>query len=168
MYLFDAFARGLHHVGGAHALRVGRAEREHFVEQFLTQGEFDAFGGFGAEACGGAGCGESHNRGCHSDRKARHGGRPDGREQWLQHAHHCHDEGDVGHQTQPLADNLRRDQPADAVSQGKQPFIEHSIPFIVIESTASETHQRNRSEAIVSSVSGAQTKDNGVAANRGE
>ena len=54
------------------------------------------------------------------------------------------------------------------IPREKQPFIEHSIPFIVIESTASETHQRNRSEAIVSSVSGAQTKDNGVAANRGE
>ena len=32
--LFNAFARGLHHAGGAHALRVGRAEREHLLNSF--------------------------------------------------------------------------------------------------------------------------------------
>ena len=165
--LFDAFARGLHHVGGAHALRVGRAEREHLVEQLLTQGEFDAFGGFGAEARGGAGCGESHDRGRHGDRQAHCGGRTDGREQWLQHAYHRHDEGDVGHQAQPLADDLRRNQPADAVSQGKQPFVEHSIPFIVIGLTAAEARPCDRFDASFPAYRASRRKTMAFAANRG-
>lgn len=134
--LFDAFARGLHHAGGAHALRVGRAEREHLIEQFLTQREFDAFGGLATETCGGANGDESHDRGNKNNGDAGRGGGRYGREQRLQHTHHSHDEGDVGHEAQPLAGDFRRDQSTDAVSQGKQPLVEHHAPFPIVCNTA--------------------------------
>ena len=130
--LFDAFARGLHHAGGAHALRVGRAEREHLIEQFLTQREFDAFGGLATETCGGANGDESHDRGNKNNDDAGRGGGRYGREQRLQHTHHSHGEGDVGHEAQPLAGDFRRDQSTDAVSQGKQPLVEHHAPFPIV------------------------------------
>ena len=54
--LLDALAGGLHHVGGAHTLRIRGAECKHLIEQFFTQCKFDPFGSLGAEV----GCGTQH------------------------------------------------------------------------------------------------------------
>ena len=52
--LVDALARGLHHVGRAHARGVRRTHRQHLAVEAFAQRQLHAFGRLGAEGCGGA------------------------------------------------------------------------------------------------------------------
>ena len=139
--LFDALARGLHHVGGGDAGAVRGPERKHLAVEPFAQAEFDAFGRFGAESGRGADRQVPHQRADDEyagvQGRARRGDHGFGAaEQPGQQCHQRDHESDIGQQRHPQQGDLAGDQPPDAGRHRKQSLIEHSNPYCMRASSA--------------------------------